>query len=72
MCERRGLNADHNPRCYNATLGTFILTNLKFEYRREVSLINQPPKFEACGEVEVRETRVWVTGTRTSIRPARA
>lgn len=50
---------------------TFMPVDLRFEYKGEVSLIGETPKFEGFGEVEAREVRVWVTGTLSSHGPAR-
>ena len=60
MCEEGRLNTGFDPRRHDTISIITASIGLKLEYRREVSLISEPLEFEACGEVEAREVRVWV------------
>ena len=58
LCERRELKVGRDPRYYDVILATFMSIDLRFEYKREVSLISEPPDFRACSEVQARGMRV--------------
>lgn len=71
MCERGELETRHYPPYYNAIFTTFASIDLRLEYKREISLISDPPKFEACDEVEARGMVVSVTRTHSNLGSAR-